>query len=174
MAKRKWQGVTRQQVENISEIITWLKVTGGTPLEVGVMEEVRERLTVNAHNGALVRVRIKNLGRMPAAQAETAPATSFAALRAMRPSRVAWTFDEHERLRTLYQDGLTHLQIGEALGRTEAAVSEKISRLHLSRQRPYNHSGNHQAGHPAHDVLARAREVRQRRIAEGRRERREA
>jgi tRNA G18 (ribose-2'-O)-methylase SpoU len=157
--------VTLQHTQYADEIIAWLKITGGTPLEVGVIEEIRDRLKEHAKNGSIIRVRLKNRGDNPI------PANRMH--RIGKEREIEWGIDEMDQLRRLARDGKTLSQIAEEMeGRSYYAVVSKMRRLNMKTMATHKEVSDQVITARHHDgILARARSLRERRLAEGRLER---
>jgi hypothetical protein len=123
MARRKAYGVVRNHGVAMQEIIAWAKIDPmTTPLELGVLEEMRDRLFAHAKNGAIVRIRIKNQGsrHLIVGGICNDPANE-------------WTEEEKNTLRTCFSEKMTLEQTQERLPeRTVLAIQTMKRKMGIS------------------------------------------
>jgi hypothetical protein len=121
MSKRSTD-MREQHVQLLKGISIWLDQQPDTnELEKAVFNEIVQRVKERSKAGAIMRVRLKNIGNPKIVPNVRNPP------RFVEP----WTEAEMDRLRKLKREGLTNKQIGEHLGRTESGVGEKSRRLGL-------------------------------------------
>jgi hypothetical protein len=131
MTTRKSFGITKQHGEHLHEVIAWLSVQEGTtPLEIGVLKEITERVEHRALAGSLLRVRLKNRPHQ---------ANPQRAVSGPLPERGAWhrwSDEDRDRLATLFREGKHVDVIADAMGKSQGAIEEQIARLGLWHSRP--------------------------------------
>lgn len=172
MARSKRHGITRQHAEYADDIITWLKVTGGSPLEIGVMEELKERLTMHAKNGAIVRVRLKNRGNPRGSKGMRYPTPMRMNEGQWVGGGVLWSVEEMDMLSRFSREEKTADEMHEMLPhRTPAAIRHQLAKMGMRARTERVAAKDEMRTRDGRSVLARAREVRARRIEQERRER---
>jgi hypothetical protein len=171
--KKTSYGITKQHGEHLREVLKWLAAQpDATPLEIGVLEEITGRVEHRALEGSIFRVRLKNRG--DAARRTTNPTHMPG-----KEPEIEWSIDEMDQLRRLVREGKTRTEIAEEIeGRSYYAVIAKMHRLNLQTLASAKTISDHnvEARHrndvlERGSILARARALRERRIAEGRIER---
>lgn len=156
--------VREQHAQLLTGIAIWLEQQPDTtPLELGVFNEVAARVRERSKAGAIVRVRIKNLGERTGRTDH--PYTGESNL---------WSLDEMERLRQMNRERMSTLKIAETLGRSPGSVRAQKQRLGLrfpspppkipKPPTPPKAEGSGRYKRP--EVLAAARRLRERRLAE--------
>jgi hypothetical protein len=152
-AKRKSSGMTRQQVECLGEVIGWLRThEGTTPLEIGVLEEVHDRLSTHVHLAGIVRVRLKNRPH------QSNPQRAVSGPLPERGVWHRWSDEDRDRLATFFREGKHFDVIADEMGKSQGAIEEQIARLGLwhSRPKPLPRTVNYRK---ASSPLSRAKQV---------------
>jgi hypothetical protein len=101
------------------------------------MQEIRDRLKVNARSGAMVRVRIKNLGHRP--RHAVPVVTSMDALRQRAPvlegQNRTWLESDLDQLRQLYTvQNLPIAEIAGMMDRSQDSIEKKAARMEIRRR----------------------------------------
>jgi hypothetical protein len=126
MRTRKSFGITKQHGEHLREVIAWLSVQDGTtPLEIGVLEEITQRVEHRALAGSLLRVRLKNRPH------QSNPQRAVSGPLPERRDWREWSVPEMESLRAMFRENTPVDEIAERLGRSPGSVDHEIGRLGL-------------------------------------------
>jgi hypothetical protein len=156
------------------EVLAWLRQHGSaTPLEIGVMEEIVERVEGLALSGAVVRVRLKNMGNPRIAAPKRASFDRNEYDRRVRAAQGSgtgslrnWTVPELQTLERMCREEQTIEEIRERLPhRSHQAIKMQLSRMGIHARHVHRGGGGKNAGS---GTLARARALREERLAEGR------
>jgi regulator of replication initiation timing len=125
---RKSFGITKQHGEHLHDVIAWLSVQEGTtPLEIGVLEEITERVEHRALDGARLRVRLKNRGN---------PRRAMDGPQPERGVWHRWSDEDRDRLARLFREGKHVDVIADEMGKSQGAIEDQIARLGLWHSRP--------------------------------------
>lgn len=185
---RKGSGITRQHGDALAEVRRAIEAgrLAVDPSAAIILADIEAAVRAHAHNAAIVRVRVKNLGTPPSERARRgrAPKRTKAQAAACGGRGTDWSQGEMDLLAELWPDAtltiaMIALTISERFGveRTRGACVSKAQSLHLRqslRPRPYPveamKCGNakRENGYTKRPLLAAVRRVKERREADGR------
>jgi hypothetical protein len=125
--------MTKQHALTLRGVLLWLEQQPEPdPLELDVLTAIVERVERFAHAGALVRIRVKNLGTPPSEQQRAI----LGRARAKKFGYAApeWAPDADARLRYLWGETATPaLEIAEEFGRSLIAIRQRAGLLGVRR-----------------------------------------
>jgi hypothetical protein len=129
--------MTKQHALTLRGVLLWLEQQPTPdPLELDVLTAIVERVEHFAAAGAIVRIRVKNLGAPPSEKKLQACRASLVKARHVRFGFAApeWTAEEDARLRHLWGETETPSdEIAEWLGRPNRACQERAMHLGVRR-----------------------------------------
>jgi hypothetical protein len=125
--------MTKQHALTLRGVLLWLEQQPEPdPLELDVLTAIVERVERFAHAGALVRIRVKNLGTPPSEKQRAI----LGRARAKKFGYAApeWTPETDARLRYLWAEtDIPSLAVAEELGRTPKAIQQRAGLLGVRR-----------------------------------------
>jgi hypothetical protein len=124
---KKDAGITREHAVALEEILSWAKINPAvSAFEIDVLGELLPKLHAHTKNGAILRVRQKNMGNRPATHT---------------PGERAWSEEELDLFRNLYRGNVTletiANEVNDRFNSHRTYQSCQSLALRLGMRRPY-------------------------------------
>lgn len=164
---RKSYGITREHGDALAEIRK--AIEGGRlavdPSAAFILADVEEAVRAHAKNGAIVRIRAKNLGTPPKEKMRRSGQRGTVVEEYVQQM---WSKTETELLERLWDEGVSVQKIAERLMRTTGSVEHKIEHLGLYRTRARPRPEEISNQYTKRPLLLAARKIRERRLMDAR------